>query len=45
MRWSSIAIVARKLVFLRDIEKPSSGPKIGFPLPDAGQLMTLEARA
>jgi ATP-dependent Clp protease ATP-binding subunit ClpB len=33
------------LVFLGDIEKRSSGPKFEFPLPDAGQLMTVEARA
>jgi ATP-dependent Clp protease ATP-binding subunit ClpB len=33
------------LVFLRDIEKRFSGPKIEFPLLDAGQLMTVEARA
>jgi ATP-dependent Clp protease ATP-binding subunit ClpB len=33
------------LVFLRDIEKRSSGTKIEFPLLDAGQLMTVEARA
>jgi ATP-dependent Clp protease ATP-binding subunit ClpB len=32
------------LVFLRDMEKRSSGPKIDFLLPDAGQLMTVEAR-
>jgi len=32
------------LVFLRDMEKRSSGPKIDFPLLDAGQLMTVEAR-
>ena len=33
------------LVFLRDREKHSSGPKFDFALPDAGQLMTAEARA
>jgi ATP-dependent Clp protease ATP-binding subunit ClpB len=32
------------LVFLRDMEKRSSGPKIDLPLPDAAQLMTVEAR-
>jgi ATP-dependent Clp protease ATP-binding subunit ClpA len=32
------------LVFLRDMEKRSSGPKIDFPLPDAAQLMTVGAR-
>jgi ATP-dependent Clp protease ATP-binding subunit ClpA len=32
------------LVFLRDTEKRSSGPKIGFPPPDPGELMTVEAR-
>jgi len=32
------------LVFLRDIEKPSSSSKIDFPVPDSGQLMTAEAR-
>jgi hypothetical protein len=31
------------LVFLRDIAKRSAGPKIEFPVPDAGQLMTVEA--
>jgi len=34
----------KTLVFLRDTEKRSSGPKIDFPLPDAGQLMSVEAR-
>jgi len=32
------------LVFLRDTEKRSSGPKIDFPLPDPGEVMTVEAR-
>jgi ATP-dependent Clp protease ATP-binding subunit ClpB len=32
------------LVFLRDTQKRSSGPKIDFPVPDSGQLMTSEAR-
>ena len=32
------------LVFLRDTEKRSSGPKIAFPLPDPGEVMTVEAR-
>jgi len=32
------------LVFLKDMEKRSSGPKIDLPLPDAAQLMTVEAR-
>jgi len=32
------------LVFLRDTEKRSSGPKFDFALLDAGQLMTVEAR-
>jgi len=32
------------LVFLRDMETRSSGPKIDFPLPDAAQLMTVGAR-
>ena len=33
------------LVFLTDRERHSSGPKFDFALPDAGQLMTAEARA
>ncbi len=32
------------LVFLRDTQKRSSGPKIDFPVPDSGQQMTAEAR-
>ena len=32
------------LVFLRDTEKRSSGPKIDFPLPDPGKVMTVETR-
>jgi ATP-dependent Clp protease ATP-binding subunit ClpB len=32
------------LVFLRDTQKRSSVPKIDFPVPDSGQLMTSEAR-
>ena len=32
------------LVFMRDTEKRSSGPKFDFALLDAGQLMTVEAR-
>jgi ATP-dependent Clp protease ATP-binding subunit ClpB len=32
------------LVFLRDTQKRSSGPKIDFPVSDSGQLMTSEAR-
>jgi len=32
------------LVFLRDMEKRSSGPKIDFPLANARQLMPVEAR-
>jgi ATP-dependent Clp protease ATP-binding subunit ClpB len=32
------------LVFLRDTQERSSGPKIDFPVPDSGQLMTSEAR-
>jgi len=32
------------LVFLRDTQKRSSGPKIDFPVPDPEQLMTSEAR-
>jgi ATP-dependent Clp protease ATP-binding subunit ClpB len=32
------------LVFLRDTQKRSSGPKIDFPVPDSGQLMTSGAR-
>jgi ATP-dependent Clp protease ATP-binding subunit ClpB len=32
------------LVFLRDTEKRSPNPKIDFPVPDSGQLMTAEAR-
>ena len=33
------------LVFLRDTEKRSAGPKIDFPIPDSGQLVTAEARS
>jgi hypothetical protein len=33
------------LVSLRDTQKRSSGPKVDFPVPDAAQLMTAEARA
>ena len=32
------------LVFLRDTQRRSSGPKIDFPVPDSGQQMTAEAR-
>jgi ATP-dependent Clp protease ATP-binding subunit ClpB len=32
------------LVFLRDTQKRSAGPKIDFPVPDSGQQMTSEAR-
>jgi ATP-dependent Clp protease ATP-binding subunit ClpB len=32
------------LVFLRDTQERSFGPKIDFPLPDSGQQMTAEAR-
>jgi ATP-dependent Clp protease ATP-binding subunit ClpB len=31
------------LVFLKDTQRRSSGPKIDFPVPDAGQQMTAEA--
>src|SRR5260221_2821615 len=32
------------LVFLRDTQKRSCGPKIDFPVPDSGQQMTAEVR-
>jgi ATP-dependent Clp protease ATP-binding subunit ClpB len=32
------------LIFLRDTQKRSLGPKIDFSVPDSGQLMTSEAR-
>jgi ATP-dependent Clp protease ATP-binding subunit ClpB len=32
------------LVFLKDTQKRSSGPKIGFPVPDSGQQTSAEAR-
>jgi ATP-dependent Clp protease ATP-binding subunit ClpB len=32
------------LVFSRDTEKRSTGPKVDFPVPNSGQLMTAEVR-
>lgn len=41
---SSIGVMGKSLVFLRVAEKCSGGRKIDFPVLDAGQRMTAEAR-